>query len=88
MSIRWHACIDVFVMYIRFFQKEGESTDNDIYWPIEKFNELELEIKKTLPSKLPIKLGSPETGSQNTDIFISYQLDNKELAILLGKKVS
>ena len=63
---------------------------NERFWPENKFNELKLEIKKSIQSAKLNKEKNPEsylTPRCSYDVFISYQLDNKELAFQLGEKV-
>jgi hypothetical protein len=61
-------------LFIRFFQRPKEVTGDERYWPIEKFNELLMQIKQLVPLSTSLNLDS----KTKPEIFISYQWDKQK----------
>jgi hypothetical protein len=68
-------------LFIRFFQRPPkELTNDERYWPIDKFNELVMQIKQLVPMKSRI---DENTIKIKPEVFISYQWDKQKDIICL-----
>ena len=77
-------------LFIRFFQRANEETKDQRYWPVDKFNELVMQLKHLIPSN-----GSAAGDSSikidpaaQPDVFISYQWGVQRDIIALYNKLS
>jgi hypothetical protein len=68
-------------VFIRFFQRPpNELTNDERYWPVDKFNELTIKIKQLLylSTLKATPVDSSSGSNKNFDVFISYQWDKKK----------
>ena len=74
-------------LFIRFFQRKTELTNDERYWPIDKFNELVMQLKQIIPpSDYNLADQASKKIKNETDVFISYQWDKqKEIKVLFNK---
>jgi hypothetical protein len=77
-------------LFIRFFQRPKEVTNDERYWPVDKFNELVMQIKQLIPtasltSSIPSTVTATATNKP-PEVFISYQWDKQKQIINLYKK--
>ena len=74
-----------YLLYIRFFQKTDEKTDDEKYWPKEKFDELVMQLKRNLTHK---EMTKSTIKNQYANVFISYHSDKKNQIDKLYKKLT
>jgi hypothetical protein len=68
-------------LFIRFFQRPPkEITNDERYWPADKFNELTMQINHLVPlSTLKSKPDDQPTSNKTiSEVFISYQWDRQK----------
>lgn len=83
-------------LFIRFFQRApNELTKDDRYWPVDKFEELVLQLKHLIPFTVQRKnliSDDPKTrqNEQNgqPEVFISYQWDKQKQIVRLYEKLT
>jgi len=76
-------------LFIRFFQRPNEITGDERYWPVDKFNELIMQLKCLIPtstSQLVASSPSSKIKIKMPEVFISYQWDKQKQIIQLFKK--
>lgn len=73
-------------LFIRFFQRPPkELTNDERYWPVDKFNELVMQLKQLIPFTLS---NSVEQQKEHPEVFISYQWDKQKEIIKLYEKLT
>lgn len=79
-------------LFIRFFQRPPKETTNDErYWPVDKFNELIMQLKQLIPFTLTNTnvISEPIAQQKNhPEVFISYQWDKQKQIIKLYEKLT
>lgn len=79
-------------LFIRFFQRPPkELTNDERYWPLDKFNELSMCLKQLIPFSLTDPNASKQSNATKTDypeVFISYQWDRQKQIIKLYEKLT
>ncbi len=74
-------------LFIRFFQRPKEVTNDERYWPVEKFNELIMQLKCLIPSNnKTIQNDLFVSNTKSPEVFISYQWDKQPQIIKLFNK--
>jgi hypothetical protein len=72
-------------LFVRFYQRPNELTNDERYWPADKLDELLMQLRQVVPSRLAI----PAIVTSNPVIFISYQWGKqKEIINLYTRLVS
>jgi hypothetical protein len=73
-------------LFIRFFQRPPkELTNDERYWPVDKFNELNMQIMQLVPSVTISEITDDKTVRRSAEVFISYQWDKQRDIIELHK---
>lgn len=84
-------------LFIRFFQRAPkESTNDERYWPLDKFTELVMQLRQLIPFTIQSSLNVSENESQvnsnnqkeHPEVFISYQWDRQKDVIKLCEKLT
>lgn len=82
-------------LFIRFFQRPPKEVTNDErYWPVDKFEELVMQLKQLIPftvNRKEILNQAPKTREDNQpspEVFISYQWDKQNQIINLYEKLT
>lgn len=79
-------------LFIRFFQRPPkEATNDERYWPLDKFNELVMQLKQLIPFTTATALSDvqPITSiKEHPEVFISYQWDRQKDIIKLYEKLT
>lgn len=78
-------------LFVRFFQRPKELTNDERYWPVDKFEELVMQLKHLIPftvnkTKLiddNLKLVTGNQAGKSPEIFISYQWDRQKQIVKL-----
>lgn len=77
-------------LFIRFFQRAPkELTNDERYWPVDKFEELVMQLKQLIPFTLSretiVSRGPKEQddAKPSPEVFISYQWDKQKQIIAL-----
>ncbi len=77
-------------LFIRFFQRPAEVTNDERYWPVDKFNELVMQLRQIIPPPIirnPTS-GTPSSTSKAPEVFISYQWGKQKEIIRLYNKLT
>lgn len=74
-------------LFIRFFQRPKEVTNDERYWPIDKFNELIMQLKALVPLNLNNDRILSSKLNRSPQVFISYQWDKQKQIIKLFDKL-
>jgi hypothetical protein len=82
-------------LFIRFFQRPNELTNDERYWPVDKFNELVMQVKQLIPTsallntsaKMPANVTQP-LAKESPEVFISYQWGKQKEIINLYNKLT
>lgn len=79
-------------LFVRFFQRPPkELTNDERYWPVDKFNELVMQLKQLIPFSLDSGSSQTDTNSiakEHPEVFISYQWDKQKDIIKLYDKLT
>ena len=80
-------------LFIRFFQRPKEITNDERYWPVDKFNELVMQIQQLIPTSAlitnsPHSLAVQPVVKESPEVFISYQWDKQKEIIKLYTKLT
>lgn len=82
-------------LFIRFFQRPPkELTHDERYWPVDKFEELVMQLKQLIPftvNRKSIVSQNPkerEADKASPEVFISYQWDKQKQIIDLYEKLT
>lgn len=82
-------------LFIRFFQRAPkELTHDERYWPVDKFEELVMQLKHLIPFTINRKeIISKSTKTMNDsqaspEVFISYQWDKQKQIVALYEKLT
>jgi hypothetical protein len=82
-------------LFIRFFQRPPkELTNDERYWPVDKFEELVMQLKQLIPFTLSGKEVISEAAKDrdkkqpSPEVFISYQWDKQKQIIDLFEKLT
>lgn len=78
-------------LFIRFFQRPKEVTNDERYWPVDKFKELTMQLKQIIPFTLnTTKIDSSPSivKKDHPEIFISYQWDKQKQVLKLYEKLT
>ncbi len=74
-------------LFIRFFQRPKEVTNDERYWPVDKFSELLMQLKCLIPSNdKTIQNDLLISSTKSPEVFISYQWDKQPQIIKLFNK--
>ena len=66
-------------LFIRFFQRPPkELTNDERYWPADKFNELIMQIKQLVPLSTLNSKSEDNSHKTASEVFISYQWDKQK----------
>lgn len=79
-------------LFIRFFQRPPkELTNDERYWPVDKFKELVMQLKQLVPFTVNNQtniVANPSVGKEHPEVFISYQWDKQKQIIKLYEKLT
>lgn len=78
-------------LFIRFFQRPPkELTNDERYWPVDKFNELIMQLKQLVPFTVTNSNVIPEIvlKKDQPEVFISYQWDKQKQIVKLYEKLT
>ena len=74
-------------LFIRFYQRSNETTNDGRFWPADKFEELMMQLKLITPSKITVT-SNQAIKKEHPLVFISYNWDKQKQIISLHNKLT